>query len=69
MSGTPKYHSTDTQCFERIDHHHVAVMELFFLSARVSLFKCWRITPIRKDLEKPCGAQSSFEPEGIPQLE
>ncbi|VDP88219.1 unnamed protein product [Echinostoma caproni] len=69
MSGTPKYHSTDTQCYERIDHRHVAVVELFFLSARISLFQYWRTTPIRKDLEKPCGAESSYLPEGIPQLE
>ncbi|VDP77055.1 unnamed protein product [Echinostoma caproni] len=36
MSGTPKYHSTDTKCFQRIDHRDVAVVELFFLSTRVS---------------------------------
>ncbi|VDP92903.1 unnamed protein product [Echinostoma caproni] len=69
MSETPKYHSTDPQCFERIDHRHVATVELFLLSARVSPSECWRIKPIRKDLEKPCGAESSFVPEGIPQLE
>ncbi|VDP90434.1 unnamed protein product [Echinostoma caproni] len=28
MSGTPNYQSTDTQCFERIDYPHVAMVEL-----------------------------------------
>ncbi|VDP93256.1 unnamed protein product [Echinostoma caproni] len=69
MSETPKYHIKVTQCYERIDHRHVAVVELFFLFARVSLFECWRTTPIRKNLEKLCGAESSFVPEGVPQLE
>ncbi|VDP31216.1 unnamed protein product [Echinostoma caproni] len=68
MSRTPKYCSADTQCFERIDYRHVAVVELFVSFARVSLFEFWRITAIRKDLEKPYGAESSFAPEGIPQL-
>ncbi|VDP71367.1 unnamed protein product [Echinostoma caproni] len=58
-----------TKCYERVDDGHVAVLELLFLSARVSLFECWRTTPIRKDLEKPCGAEASFVTEGIPQLE
>ncbi|VDP90289.1 unnamed protein product [Echinostoma caproni] len=56
MSGTPKYPFKGTQCYERIDHRHVELMELFFLFTRVFLFECWRTTPIWKDLEKLCGS-------------
>ncbi|VDP76074.1 unnamed protein product [Echinostoma caproni] len=53
-------------CIEEDAGDRLTAVELSFLSIWAFLFDCWGFTPIQKDLEKYCGAESSFVPEGTP---